>query len=86
MIIDEKLDKMKSEMRKILEQRSSQSKEETIKLLEEVGLSNNLAVKLLQAYGEMESAKKTAENVWNTAWKSSNAVGIDFSIDMWYNV
>ena len=82
MKIDEKLVKMKSQMRKVLEQRSSYSKEEAIKLLEEVGLSNDSAVKLLQAYGEMESAKKTAQNVWNIAWNSSNEVGIDYSTDI----
>lgn len=83
MKIDEKLDKMKSELRKILEKKDSYSKkEEAIQAIEEVGLSSDLAEKLLQAYGEMKSAQKTAENVWNTAWNSSNEVGIDYSTDI----
>ena len=78
MKIEELLKEKKSELRKILEIRGSYSKEETIKALEELGLSNDSAMKLLHAYGDMKRAEETAQNVWNNAW-GPNKAGIDFS-------
>ena len=80
MNMDERLDKMKSELRKVLNECASNSKEKAIELLGEIGLNNDMATKLLEAFGDMESAKKTAENVWNTAWDSKS--DIDFSTDI----
>lgn len=82
MKMEELLDEKKAEMRKILEQRGSYTKEQLIEALKNVGLSNDSAVKLLHAYGDMESAKETAQNVWNNAWNSSNEVGIDYATDI----
>lgn len=77
MKIDEKLDKMKSELTKVLKECASNSKEEAIKLLEEVGLDNDSATKLLEAFWNMKSAKNTVENVWYAARDDKS--GVDFS-------
>ena len=77
---EELLDEKKSELRKILEQRGSYTKEQLIEALKDVGLSDDSAIKLLHAYGDMKKAEETAQNVWNTAWESTS--GIDFSTDI----
>lgn len=80
MKMDEQIDKMKSQLTKILKECNSSNKEQAIKSLEEVGLGNDSAIKLLQAFGEMKSAEKTAQNVWNVALNSKS--GVDFSTDI----
>lgn len=77
---DEQIDKMKSKLTKVLKECNSSDKEQAIKLIQELGVDKDMATKLLQAFGEMQSAKKTAENVWNAAWSSTS--GIDFSTDI----
>lgn len=81
MMIDEKILTMKRKITKVLEENSSASKEAKIQLLEELGIQAESANNLLYAYGEMQIAKRTAENVWNASW-GPNKAGIDFGTDI----
>lgn len=80
MKMDEKINEMKSQLTKVLNEGKSSNKEQAVKLLEELGLDKDSALELLMAFGDKEHAKKTAENVWNAAWNSRS--GVDFSTDI----
>jgi len=80
MEIDKKIEEMRSKLMKTVMGINSRSKEEAVKLLEEFGLNNEYATKLLVAYRNAEDAKQTAQNVWDSAWNSRS--GIDYSTDI----
>ena len=80
MKIDEKLEEMQSKLIKVVMEANCHRKDDAIKMLEELGLNNELATKLLESYRNAEDAKQTAKNVWNSAWNSRS--GIDYSTDI----
>lgn len=80
MKINEEIEKMQSELVKVLKGCRLDNKEAAIQNLQEFGLDNDSAVKLLESFGDMQGAKRVAENVWNAALQSRS--GVDFSTDI----
>ena len=80
MKINEKIEEMRSKLIKKVMEVDSYNKEDAVQLLQAFGLDNESANQLLLAYRTAESAKKTAKNVWDTAWQSRS--GVDFSTDI----
>lgn len=77
MIENEKIDKYKSNILKIL---NSNNKTDIVNKLEELGISKNDADKLLDAFNSLQSAKQISKQTWDAAWNSKS--GVDFSNDI----
>lgn len=78
MKIEERIQEMQGKLIKKLAEMYLLSKEEAIKVLEEIGLDNDSATKLLVTFRAAENAKNEAKNVWDSALGSK--VGNDNDI------
>ena len=67
MKIDEKIEEMQSKLIQTVTVNNLKSEEDVIRLLQEIGLDKDSATKLLLAYRTAESARETAENIFNAA-------------------
>lgn len=67
MKIDERIEEMQSKLIRILTETNSKSTEEIMRELDGFGIDVETATKLIEAYQNAESAKKTAKNVWDDA-------------------
>lgn len=70
MKIDEKIQEMQSELIKVITEANSHSEEDAIRLLEEFGLDNASATKLLETFRCAEEARNAAKNIWESTMES----------------
>ena len=78
MKIDKRIESFQSTIIKVITEANVQNREETVRKLEQIGIDNESAIKLVEAYISAEDAKNTSKNVWANSLDSR----IDNSTDI----
>lgn len=75
---DKKMENIQAILIKIITENNIQNREEIIRKIEEIGLDNQSAQNLIDAYNQAEEAKKASKNAWNVSLENR----IDYSPDI----
>lgn len=76
MNIDEKIQEVKNELKKILIE-SIESREELMQKLEQIGLDRKIIENLMEAFIQAEDAKNTVKSVWRSDTRIDSSIDVE---------